>query len=400
MRNLLILTLSLLLASGSVSFAASAPQETSQQVREKNIEKRLLELENQQREFEQWYSEYYLQSKNRVSPFLGEKISIGGFFETSMTHNEGPDTESQTVADSHALGINIAADFNDRLRFVSQYLAVLSYSFLNPNNNPGLTQPERTFGSVSFLSLVAQAYIEYRQNEAFNLQMGLGYAPFGVAFQQREPVLFKRFNGPQMLSAASAKSVGLAFPLWMGLHLQGIFPMQNGRSGYDLYTFSPSTDPEGLGGGSRLWWSNSQNFTIGVSAQTAEQLDSSYYSYGTDVNLEFEKWGLVSEYAKSVTSGDAPDIESYYVEPYINLVQGQWLIYAVADYINNQGNAVGAVADPYEVWEFGGGVNWLPIPNARFRLGALTHDYQKNTDTINGQRRDYFSIDFSMGAAF
>lgn len=61
----------------SVSVCA---QEGVEAVQKKSVEDRLIELENHQRDFEQWYSEFYLQSKQRVSPFLGEKISLGGFF--------------------------------------------------------------------------------------------------------------------------------------------------------------------------------------------------------------------------------------------------------------------------------------------------------------------------------
>ena len=366
----------------------------------KTTEQRLIEVERKLREFEQWYSDFYLQSKERVSPFLGEKISFGGFFESAISHIEGHDMTAQTSSNSNILGINIAAEFNEKIRFVTQYITALGYNFQNPNNNPGLTPPERGYSGVVFGTIVAHAYLEYRQSEQAVMQMGLGYVPFGIAFQNREPVLFRRRSGPQMVSASDATSVGTAFPLWMGLHLMGSFPMEKGRLGYNLYSFSPSMFPSSVGAGTRFWWSNSQNITVGISGQTGDQgVNGYFYNYGADVNFEHEMGGVVAEYLRNVTSG-VPVVESYYVEPYFNFADGEWVVYAAADYINNPNHKVGAVADPYEIWKYGGGVNWLPIANTRFRLGYMINDYLNSTNTIAGQERDYSMIDFSVGVAF
>src|SRR5688572_29309094 len=105
------------IAQTSASGEASAPVKTSTS---KSTEQKLKDLERRMRDFEEWYSEYYVQSKNRVSPFLGEKITIGGFFETALTHLGGPDTQSQNSANSFLLGINLTAEFDENTRFVTQ----------------------------------------------------------------------------------------------------------------------------------------------------------------------------------------------------------------------------------------------------------------------------------------
>ncbi len=366
----------------------------------KSAEQRLLEVERRLRELDEWYNEYYLQSKNRVSPFLGEKISFGGFFETAITHIGGPDMETQSSINSQLLGINLAAEFEDNTRFVTQIINGLSYTLSNANNNPGLTPAKRQFGAFAFGTLVAQAYLELRKSELVVLQMGLGYVPYGISQQQREPVLFRRRSGPQLASTSDGTSIGIAFPLWMGLHLSGSSSMEKGRTGYNLYTFTPTMNSKTIGGGSRLWWSDSQSLTLGLSLQTADQGTRGYWnSYGADIKYEAEKGGLVAEYAKSKSSGEK-DIESYYVEPYWTLKDGEWVIYVAADYINNPNRVVTSVADPYEIWRYGAGVNWLPIPNVRLRAGLLKNDYLNSTDTIAGQERDYYAIDLSAGVAF
>ena len=366
----------------------------------KSIEERLSELEHQQRENENWYNNYYVLSKNRMTPFLGEKISFGGFFETTMTHMSGPDTLSQTSADSNALGINLAADFDDRFRLVTQYINVFNYIMQNPHNNPALTPSQRQFGSYFFGTYVAHAYLEYRHSDALVIQTGLGYVPFGAAFEQREPFLFKYRQGPQMLGSSENSSVGVAFPLWMGLHLSGTFDLENSRYGYNVYTFSPSSNTKTLGAGGRIWWTNSNNLKLGTSIQTGEQAANYYYSYGIDANYKVQHFEFNTEYARNVASGGVASIESYYFEPSYAVGDGEWIVYAIFDYLKNPLHTDGATADSYEKWITGTGVNWLPIANVRLRLGILQHDYVGATETLAGQRRDYFTIDFSAGIAF
>lgn len=401
MKNSLLLFLLLMLGLPLVSTAQVAASNSPTPL--KSNEQRLQEIERKLREFEIWYNDFYLQGKERVSPFLGERVSFGGFFETAVTHIDGPDMTAQTSANSQLLGINIAAEFNDKIRFVTQFLTGISYTLQNIHNNPSLAAPQpsqRQYGTVAFGALVAHGYVEYRKSEMATFQTGIGYAPFGIAFQNREPVLLKRRSGPQITGASDATTAGIAFPLWMGVHMMGSQSLEKGRMGYNLYTFSLFSNPKTLGGGARLWWSDSQSLTLGVSAQAGDQGTRGYFhSYGADVKMDFEKGGVVAEYGRSVSSGLTP-VESYYVEPFYNLADGEWVVYAAADYINNPIRMVGAVSDPYEVWRYGVGVNWLPIPTARFRAGILSNDYVNSTDTIAGQERDYYVIDLSAGIAF
>ena len=370
----------------------------------KSVEQRLLELEQEQKAMEKWYSDFYLQSQGRVSPFLGEKIALGGFFETGVTDLYGVDTKTQLSANSNTLGINIAADFTDNVRFVSQFLTALGFTIDNPNNNPNATPSRRAFHSIAIGSTVAQGYVEFSYSEIFNIQSGLGYAPYGHAYQLREPVLFIRRTGPQMINSTDIDTVGIANPLWSGLHIYGLALMPHGRSGYDVYTFTPFSNAQALGVGGRLWWEDLEHITFGISTQSGEETNNSYFSYGTDLNLKYDRVGMTVEYAHNKISGDNPAAESYYAEPYYTFYNGEFLIYLAADYINLPQHTVASgftrISDAYKKWELGGGINWLPLPNTRFRLGYLKHDYVGATAVINGQDRDCDTIDFSTGIAF
>lgn len=393
-----------LLCCGHAGWAQTKPSppassSSSNDRRMRDIEQRMAELEKQNAEFQaQW-----LEGRGQAKSFFNNPIFIGGFFESAVTSIDGPNTESQTSANSHILGLNIAASLAEQFRFVTQVLTGLSYSLQNPHNNPNLTPSRRQYSGVNFGAIVAQAYVEYHRQPALRVQGGLGYAPFGHAFQQRELVLFKRRSGPQMINSSSSSSVGIAFPLWMGVHVFGAFPLKSQDWGYNVYTFSPFNNPKTLGLGSRLWLRSNTGTTVGLSGQEGKDGDENFTSHGLDINTKMGRYGLTGEYAQHTVTGQS-DSDSYYVEPFMTFHDDSFLIFAVFDYLNNSSytsvRSGTSIQDPYKRWNFGGGVNWLPTPYVRLRLTGLLHRYQGDTAEIAGQKRDYQSLDLSAGITF
>jgi hypothetical protein len=372
-------------------------QSTSADKRLETIEKKIRDLELRQTGI---YTRV-VEGTGRVVTFLGTTTSFGGFIETALTDLEGDDMEHQVSANSTMLGLNISSKISDELFFSSQVLTGLVYTLQNPHNNPAVTPSERQFDGVFFGSLVAQGYVEYRRSTDFNLQAGMGYVPFGHAMAQREPVLFHRRGGPQMANSSDSNNVGIAFPLWIGLHMHGSTTLDDKACGYNLYTFTPSQNTGTLGGGLRFWWKLSDDLALGVSGQAGKQRDDNSYAHGFDVHWSDGHREVTAEYARNEVV-NAPDVLSYYLEPSVKVADTDWLIYAVADFLDEPGHVSGAarVPDPFQRWAFGGGVNWVPQSRVRFRLGFLSYQYQGETAALGGQARDYQSFDFSVGAAF
>lgn len=384
----------------SISIFAAEPKAAEGNSIE-DIEQRIIDLEQRQKDMNTWYEEFYIMGRGRVAPFLGNSLSIGGFFETAVTHLYGPDMETQTSGNIHTLGLNLAAQFNDKTKFVTQTLTRLVIPLRNLNNNPNLTPPQRSFTGYSFFSIVAQGYLEYRMSDYFTVQTGLGYSPFGIAAQQREPQLFRLRGGSQIIAYDDGDTIGIMSPLWTGIHLLGLIPA-NRNLGYDLYTFTPVNKVSTLGVGGRLWYKANENVTVGTSIQSGEQRKGFFFAKGFDLELKYKEYGFVSEYGHTTNSGDVIDAEFYYFEPYMKFAEDQWLFFLNAEYIDTLERTDFAthVADPVKKWQYGGGLNWLPIPNARLRLTYLHHDYLDETDMISGQQRDYDTIDFSTAVAF
>lgn len=365
-----------------------------------DLTRRIEELEAQQAEL----LEQVTEQKGEVTTFLNDHVSFGGFYEHANTGISGPDTKTQVANTANFLGLNIGADFNQDWKFVSQSLIVLSIGLFNEHNDPRATAfgfpSRREFGSIVFGAIPTQNYVEYGGSEGFRVQAGMGYAPFGFTFQQRELVLFIRRGGPLLL-----RTSGLVNPLWTGAHIYGSFPVsgEKGRWGYDVYSFTLSNSLKVPGGGVRTWWSSPNEMMIfGVSAQIGKRGEYTYEVVGGDLRVKYGRWQLTTEYGRQFIEGD--DAWSVYLEPSVSILNEQVILYVFADHANSTFSQTGsgsrAFSDPFRKWEYGGGINWLPTAYTRFRLGITENDYVGDTASIAGQNRDYTTYDLSFGVAF
>ncbi len=384
MRNV-IYVLSLLtclaLLVGGVSFKVLAAET-------KDLSKRLDELERKINRIDARDPE----SEGTVGTFLAEHISLGGFFEHAIVGNFSKDADYMLSAGSNILGINLGVKINDKFRFVSQELVVLTFPF---TFEPDVTR--RSFSNTpAIAALVAHAYGEYMPNEKFRLQMGLGWVPFGIMTANREFPLYLRRGGPQIASGG----LTMPFAIWQGVHFLGTFDTNIGRVGYNLYSTTPTTDANMLGGGSRLWWSApNDKIKIGTSAQILDWGTDTVFNVGADLDIKYKSFGVRTEYARSFTAGT--DIWTAYVQPYFEFNDGKWVIHADADYANRPMQANDAATFlPFEKWELGGGVNYLPWHFLRARLLFLYHDYRGVSATTAGLTNDYYTVEYSTAIEF
>jgi hypothetical protein len=338
----------------------------------------------------------------QVNSFFKDKLTLGGFFEPSYTFIAGPDTELQAGSNSHFFGLNFAADFTKQVRFVSQFVSILSAPLSNEHNDPrapdisASLSKRREYSSFIFASIVAQGYAEYIFNSQLRVQAGLGYVPFGYYAQLREPVLFIRRGGPQSLRTSN-----LFMPLWMGLNFVGMLAEYN--AGYNVYTAPSVNESQKPGMGARVWKSSpDDHYTFGLSTQIGKKKSESYEVLGADLNIELDTVKVVTEYIIQITEG--PDPWSISISPSIPIFEQEVLLYTFVDYANATLNETGsrdtAIPDPYSKWEYGLGLNWLPTTYTRYRVGLTFYDYVGSRATIHGQNRDYTSLDFSVGVAF
>jgi hypothetical protein len=262
----------------------------------------------------------------------------------------------------------------------------------NQHNDPRTTPSQREFGDFFFGAVLSQGYLEFAKNSNARIQTGLGYVPFGYYPQQRELVLFVRRGGPQLL-----RTNDLFSPLWSGVHISG--NLNNTRTGYHAYTTAPLDNTNIMGLGGRLWAvSPEDTISAGLSTQVIKYEGHTSEIFGSDVRLTWDRWIITSEYAIHMAEGQDP--WTAYVEPTFRINE-EYLIYTFADYAQSARNETSRlIDDPYNKWEYGGGINWLPTSFTRLRAGVTFNDYVGSREVIRGQERDYISFDFSAGVAF
>jgi hypothetical protein len=364
------------------------------------LKKRIEDLETQQEQLLMSAAE----PKNSVGSFLNDQLTFGGFFDGGYDFITGPDTDTQSTNNSNALGLNLSADLGNKYRFVTQLVNILSVPLLNQHNDPrgsavGLPD-ERHHETYTTLSVLTQGYLEYNFSKMFNLQGGLGYVPFGYALQLREPVIYVRRNGPQLVR----EGANLVSPLWSGFHLYGSKSVGKKEFGYNVYTFTPSRKAHFVGLGARSWMAAlDEKFIGGISAQIGRNEDETFKTVGADARFDFHPIQLRTEFSELINK-DIDNTWSMYVEPGYWIYHEEVLLYVFGDYLYGANNETGfgssALADPIQKWEYGAGVNWLPTSFTRLRLGFTFNDYIGSNANPQGQNRDYFGLDISAGIAF
>jgi hypothetical protein len=361
------------------------------------MNKRVEDLEKQQ-------SDFLFQTEEReskVNSFLKTNLTLGGFFEPAFEVIDGEDTHLQATNSSNLLGLNIAAEFTPQFKFVSQAITGLTFPLQNRHNDPrgptvGLPV-SREFKGASFGAVLTQGYVNYTFDENYTLLFGIGYVPFGYYAQQREPVLFIRRAGPQILRTSDLFS-----PLWNGFNLQTRFDKGSSSWGYNFYSFNRLEDVKRPGLGARTWWQTPDDaFTAGLSYQTAKFNSEMENIVGADFRAVLNHFIFTTEYIRHVKDG--ADVWSYYFEPSIFVYNEDTLFYVFFDYANNPSNRTGAsttkLDDPVTIIEQGAGINWLPTSYTRFRVGFTYHNYVNEVQATSSER-DYYTVDLSAGVAF
>jgi hypothetical protein len=378
----------------SIFFMISSFAYGSTQDELESLKKRIEELENQQDQLLMSATE----PKPQVNSFLRDNFTLGGFFDGGYNFITGPDTETQGVNDGNALGLNISAVYGSNFKFVSQIVAATNAPLGNKENNPLSSPEQREYNNYMVLGAVTQGYVEYSMKRSFNVQAGLGYVPFGFALQLREPVLYVRRGGPQLVRNGSLISI-----FWQGLHLYGVKDTPQGEIGYNLYTFTPTQNAKLPGVGSRFWMASEDEKIIGgLNAQLVEKDNETLTNVGTDFRFDFNPFQIRTEFIHKFTQNT--DSWTGYIEPGMYFYDEEFLIYIFGDYFYGAQNEVqvsgSMIPDPIQKWEYGVGLNWLPTAYTRFRFGVTFHDYVGYRAVVENQNRDYLSSDFSVGVAF
>lgn len=376
-----------LLVLSCTAFAAT-------QSESEDLKRRIEILEKQQEELLLSSQE----PKSSVGSFINDNLTLGGFYDGGLNFITGPDTDTQATNNSNNLGIILSADFGNRFHFHSQFSNLLEVPLVNEHNDPNGQPDKREYNRYNSLAVVSQSYIQYFVNRKFIVQGGMGFAPFGYALQLRQPTSFVRALGPQIV-----RNRELVSRLWSGVHIHGSDDIHGKTFGYNVYTHTHTNYAKYIGLGGRVWAAGfDEKLTAGISSQIFRNQFEMIELVGTDLRLNFHPYQLRTEFAQYIARH--ADTWTAYVEPGYFIYEEDVLLYVFGDYYfgANHETVSGALRqpDPYQKWEYGFGVNWLPISYLRLRAGITFGDYVGHRAIKQGQNRDFTALNLSAGVEF
>lgn len=115
------------------------------------------------------------------SQSTGSNTTVGGYGELHYNNLTGPDGKRKKVLDLHRFVIFVNHEFNDNIRFFSEF--EIEHAFIADNNDgSGDTSP----GEVE----VEQAYVQFDVGEDSNIDAGVFLIPVGILNETHEPPTF------------------------------------------------------------------------------------------------------------------------------------------------------------------------------------------------------------------
>lgn len=332
---------------------------------------------------------------------LLEGITIGGYGEVHYNNHEADDSSrDKDDADIHRYVIFLNKDFNDDLRFVSEF--EIEHGGVEPDGDP-------LGGEVE----MEQAYIEHDlNNDQTQVRGGVFLVPVGILNETHEPPTFygvERNGVEAAIIPTTWWEIGLGathrwdngFSADLALHT-GLKIPDSGRIRSGRQKAS-NVDANDLATTARLRYTGIQGLELGASIQYQKDANQEGGSLIDDAMLyafhgiyNRGPFGLRALYAEWDIDGDIKDEPGdldyqfgWYIEPSYKPLD------SFGVYARYQEVEGARVQDQFSQWELG--FNWWLHPNAVVKANYLdrTHDPE-----AEAQGRDFDGFDLGIGYMF
>lgn len=340
-------------------------------------------------------------TESAIKSVSASKTTIGGYGElhyNSLSDQNGG-AEDKDEMDFHRFVLFFGHEFNDRLRFFSEF--ELEHSIAGEGQK----------GEIE----LEQAYIQYDLNDQSRVSAGLFLTPVGIINETHEPNTFygtERNNvekniipttwweGGAMLSGELAQGFSYDVALTSGLDVSkdGSKTSYKIRDGRQKVAEAKAEDPAYTG---RLKWTAIPGVELAASVQyqndVTQGLDATAGSatlFETHAVIEQGPFGLRALYATWDLDGTGPEAEGYdeqtgwYIEPSYKISDkvGVFTRYSLWD--NQAGNSTDT---EYTQWDIG--MNWWIDPQVVVKL-----DYQDQSSPVGQTELD--GVNIGLGYQF
>ncbi len=332
-------------------------------------------------------------SRALVRAFDATQLDFGGFLHSTFTHING-ENGSATSFDRLTFELLFKVQFSER------FSAFFAQAFIRESNTRFTdtfqrTSPGFTFsGSGGVKTPLVIAWANYRQSDAFNIQIGRYITPIGIINIEHFPAILLDPEQPQFLRPFSGDTI---FPNFMtGAQIHGQQFFNDNSFQYHVYTgvFTGST-PEQFYTGIRGAYTLAQlGSTFGINIGTGKRAltttapdlimpsnNSTFYMYGID--LLIDKGPILWKNELFFTDEDSRsggNRTAFYTQPAIR-VNDQWIAFYRYDFLNDGSLQIAPASGgprlqtPGNSTEHVFGTNFLPVPNVRLRASFTLKEF-------------------------
>lgn len=386
-------------------------QQMQQQMAEIQQQNKLLKSENEQLKDKVDATQQTALEANETAEALAEateqavksvsasasNTNIGGYGELHYNNLEDEDGNETNKVDFHRFVLFFGHEFNDRLRFFSEF--ELEHALVKDTSD----------GSNGGEVELEQAYIEYDMTQQHRVKGGVFLTPVGILNETHEPNTFYGternavekniipttwWTAGAMFSGEIAQGFSYDLAISSGLDVSkgGTKSSYKIRDGRQKVSNALADDYAYTG---RLKWTGMPGVELAATVQYQEDMTQSQDAtagsatlFETHAVIQRGNFGLRALYATWDLDGEGPKVKGYdeqtgwYVEPSYRINENFGLFARYSEWDNQAGDD--SIDSEYDQFDLG--VNWWPHQNV-----VVKADYQ-NQDKPNGGESDGFNL--------
>ncbi len=305
-------------------------------------------------------------SRAVANAFDAERLDIGGFLLSTLTHVDGEDG-SATSFNRQVFELLVRANLSDDFSmFVAQaFIREASPSFIDPE---GRRDPDFNLGTGAPTPI---AWANYRLSDAFNVRVGRWVTPHGIINIDHFPAILYDTEQPQFLRPFSGQTIFPNFQTGVQIHGKQFAGFGGrGRFDYNFYVGNFGGNQDNFNAGGRLAYTfGDSGITFGVNGafgRRSEVGDSDYKLVGLD--LLYDKGPILWKTEYHTTDEDLGlNRTAFYTQP-LWRIDNRWAAFYRYDFLDD-GTVFG------DRTEHAFGLTYNPIPNVRVRGTATFRSF-------------------------
>lgn len=331
-----------------------------------------------------------LQSQgNPVTTFDSIRLDFGGFITQQFTGIVNSENDEGSF-DQTNVELLIGADVTEKDSFFAA-LGFLRRSFITMENTAEDVTMREWEDRRNQTPLIIGWY-KHEFNDQLDVTLGRFINPWGIINIEHFPPTLMNLSQPQFLRPFGGATIIPNFIDGAQAHGTTYF----GDSEFEYYAYIAefaNNAGELLFGGRAAITDPSRVVTVGGNYQHGNRDDDTYDAFGLDVLVDYEGFGLKTEYIVN-TRDDLGDQETFYVQPFYRV--GDWLAFYRYDVIDLDDDVD---SDASEQEEHILGVNYFYTPTIRLRGEYAFNIYDLENDSL-GQDRDFDTVQVSITVSF